>query len=1544
MQEQFERAIEMTSDQADMDSPLPAWFLDNCVKTMQDLIEGEIPLTIRENATPGHGHNRGETRSNALVYQIDPAVYEPLQRLFIPETTNTVDGQLSGSEAARCFSEDYVHLSLPRKRQTSGGSQFLAAVVDHFAKDAGADIIRLGVDDIDILANQHGLTCYPLAEIDSTIYETTGEHSARHDHTFDGGESQPMERAQHYEPTNFPLATLLSSLAVKSAKHHIQSSSSKRKPIIVHLPKVKSLLDAYAGRFVEELRGALREVTSNGLIISTSTDWSNAMNEEDFVRNESGYAFLNCILENDEPKGHRVSWLSNAETLQTIGLDPKIHLIRMVPINSLSQRLLFDKHRKLEHSDEHENIRLLQNSIRQLPIDLHKSSIIQPYADWSFLKGTPAQDKLVKHVLDQDEVDEMFRGLRHEPTVGHAGDRDTGNSQVTDAKIKEAILAFGCRAKALDEWCDNAEDESRWSTFPSQAQTTIREIENDDSLEWERRFLDCLINPEDVEEGWSAIALEPETKEAIQQLIHQPTNMSMHPYGILKRGRIAGALLYGPPGTGKTHLARALARESKSITIWASAADLESSYVGKTEKAIQGLFNLGRMLSPCTIFLDEADALFRSRKPDDRSWERSQINQLLHEMDSSKSSKSPPFILLATNFPSDLDSAVLRRVPSLIHIGLPSLEARQQIFQIYLAEEKLHPDVNLCHLAQRSQGYSGSDIQTVCVQAALICDTFIGDDARRYITNTHFDKAFQRSAPTVSKGTVAKIKAFSKEYNPAAVESMEQLDKVGRHPNMSSQLRCKEGNTTRGGDNLPPKRTKVPPIGRVEEIENHASANGVDKLESPYPYCPLQPDGMQIRVLSVLPGGNNPDGLLRCTLRTVDLNDWTTEYRGVSSGANEHGVPNLPKTRLAMWCYICSLFKGDRLYYDPGAEYAMEEGFKELWTKFQYDRFTLEGNHEIRHRFNWGDYTALSYVWGDATDRQDILLDGHRFPVTRSLYNALSHLSDAFEVNEKELHIWADAVCINQDDQEERAREVKKMGVIYSQCFSVTAWLEDPTPAIACELSSVRNFLDSMSSAGIRDMDMYSSGFGLVMDLITRLSAAHSLEVVSFGLALSPFWERLWTIQEVALPPAILFHYGKEAFTTEDMCKLCFVSFRLLRLSNDKEVDSKHRVLLGIDRAFSRLCRLRPSDDYDCLGELKFSTADSVRFTRKSESKDPRDKVFGLVALLPDSIAERIKPNYDPSFSMQDTYVMFFKSCYEAAGNLDFLARVIVQPSVTPNLPSWVLDLDSDNYKDAVQEWAPYRFHKTNLGMPEKQLTFCENDRLLFCEGVIVDAVVSLGAVEIYSGRHVRLQAEGKISKSRAAIPASNYDWKLALARVLMQDSFYEFSESLSVLDIPWPDPDVQLWTVDKPDYDLFESYRQWSSYESDTMVGTAHRRFFPGNEDFDIGGKRLQDYFTSSTDTDPAEYDKLAGGLVNRLSYQRLCMTENGLLGTAPVFARKGDKIAVLSNCDMPMVLRPNGQHYEVVGSCFVEGLMKGEVAAGIEQGLYQMEKLSLC
>ena len=119
--------------------------------------------------------------------------------------------------------------------------------------------------------------------------------------------------------------------------------------------------------------------------------------------------------------------------------------------------------------------------------------------------------------------------------------------------------------------------------------------------------------------GWSDITPEPEAKDAILRLIQQLAYTGTSTLGILKHGRIGGALLYGSPGTGETLLTCVFAREAKAVTINVSVANIRSSYVGKAKKAVKGLFNLEKMLSPCTVFLDEADSLFRHRTSKDET-------------------------------------------------------------------------------------------------------------------------------------------------------------------------------------------------------------------------------------------------------------------------------------------------------------------------------------------------------------------------------------------------------------------------------------------------------------------------------------------------------------------------------------------------------------------------------------------------------------------------------------------------------------------------------------------------------------------------------------------------------------------------------------------------------------------------------------------------------------------------------------------------------------------------------------------------------------
>ncbi|KAI1376609.1 P-loop containing nucleoside triphosphate hydrolase protein [Hypoxylon crocopeplum] len=185
------------------------------------------------------------------------------------------------------------------------------------------------------------------------------------------------------------------------------------------------------------------------------------------------------------------------------------------------------------------------------------------------------------------------------------------------------------------------------------------------------------------------------------------------------------------------------------------------------------------MVAPSIIFIDEADALFRKRSEEDRGWERSRLNELLNQQDGLTAAKMPPFLLLATNHPNDLDDAAMRRVPARLHIGLPARAAREKIFCIFLREEAVDPSLDLQHLTRCTAGFTGSDIKTVCTQATLICQSELDkcgkSDETRVLTNEHFATALARTSPTVSRDALQQVRDFAEKFDPAAIKKMDRV-------------------------------------------------------------------------------------------------------------------------------------------------------------------------------------------------------------------------------------------------------------------------------------------------------------------------------------------------------------------------------------------------------------------------------------------------------------------------------------------------------------------------------------------------------------------------------------------------------------------------------------------------------------------------------------------------------------------------------------------------------------------------------------------------
>ena len=213
-----------------------------------------------------------------------------------------------------------------------------------------------------------------------------------------------------------------------------------------------------------------------------------------------------------------------------------------------------------------------------------------------------------------------------------------------------------------------------------------------------------------------------EEKEEVQELI----DFLKNPKKFTKMGaRIPkGVLLVGPPGTGKTLLAKAVAGEAKVPFFYISGSDFVELFVGVGASRVRDMFKQAKQTAPCLIFIDEIDAVGRQRGTglggghDERE---QTLNQLLTEMDGFGENEGI-IIIAATNRPDVLDPALLRpgRFDRQVTVGKPDVKEREEILKVHAKNKILAPSVKLKHIAERTPGYSGADLENLLNEAALL--------------------------------------------------------------------------------------------------------------------------------------------------------------------------------------------------------------------------------------------------------------------------------------------------------------------------------------------------------------------------------------------------------------------------------------------------------------------------------------------------------------------------------------------------------------------------------------------------------------------------------------------------------------------------------------------------------------------------------------------------------------------------------------------------------------------------------------------------------
>ncbi|KAG2701395.1 hypothetical protein I3760_06G042200 [Carya illinoinensis] len=228
-----------------------------------------------------------------------------------------------------------------------------------------------------------------------------------------------------------------------------------------------------------------------------------------------------------------------------------------------------------------------------------------------------------------------------------------------------------------------------------------------------------VVNPDHIDVEFGSIGGLESIKQALFELVILPLRRpDLFSYGKLL-GPQKGVLLYGPPGTGKTMLAKAIAKESGAVFINVKISSLMSKWFGDAQKLVAAVFSLAYKLQPAIIFIDEVDSFLGQRRNTDHEALANMKTEFMALWDGFTTDQNARvMVLAATNRPSELDEAILRRLPQAFEIGIPNCKERAEILRVILRGERVEDNIDYDHIASLCEGYTGSDLLELCKKAA----------------------------------------------------------------------------------------------------------------------------------------------------------------------------------------------------------------------------------------------------------------------------------------------------------------------------------------------------------------------------------------------------------------------------------------------------------------------------------------------------------------------------------------------------------------------------------------------------------------------------------------------------------------------------------------------------------------------------------------------------------------------------------------------------------------------------------------------------------
>lgn len=537
------------------------------------------------------------------------------------------------------------------------------------------------------------------------------------------------------------------------------------------------------------------------------------------------------------------------------------------------------------------------------------------------------------------------------------------------------------------------------------------------------------------------------------------------------------------------------------------------------------------------------------------------------------------------------------------------------------------------------------------------------------------------------------------------------------------------------------------------------------------------------------------------------------------------------------------------------------------------------------------------------------------------------------------LKYWIDALHINQKDIPERNAEVKRMREIYKRAWSIVVWLgegsEDRDKACDC-----------ISGIG-HSHSIYTSKFiphrG---ELLGDLKWKPLIEVLR-----KPYWKRVWIIQELAMNHQnTLFICGERAFFQKQL-QVTLMFCREKNLSIQKWLDAESDGSVNEDREnlfgfFRRNVSLLELDGHGTHG---LPIHNVLILAQEASSKDMRDKLYGILGLLPIALSSQIQPHYD--LSVGEIFQDFSKKLLQECD----LDSVLSWGGSDPGLPSWCVDLSGPLSRCHIQS---LRRERANLNRRFPCTYRCfDRTNYLLCSGFFIDTIesateCSLGMSDL--NRNTSVQED--LDDPQGDYPMVEDEALInTLIETLLLGHPDRSGHKTSFLAAPWVEnrrendisDDFNLAPDEEKPRELF-----WKAVKSECYFG-AFDKFRKANSTFKVQGYELKYFFPKWIPRIDARLEMSEAYLNGAWSYdsidlgdiaidvrlaavflvgRALANTTNAHLALIPIKARKGDVVAIV-DCPFPIVLRPQGQGYKCIGECYLHGFMDGEAFAGEEQ-----------